>query len=82
MRLATITIATALGFGAVSATTDGLAFGNHSGWEAISLYTVHSSIAFITGLGFIRPSSSPIHITTTSIRLMPSVITRPLPLVL
>jgi hypothetical protein len=32
MRLATITIATALGFGAVSATTDGLAFGNHSGW--------------------------------------------------
>jgi hypothetical protein len=31
MRLATITLATALGFGTVSMTTAGMAFGNHSG---------------------------------------------------
>jgi hypothetical protein len=32
MRLATITVATALGLGTLSMTTDGMAFGNHSGW--------------------------------------------------
>jgi hypothetical protein len=32
MRLATITVATALGLGTVSIPTVGMAFGNHSGW--------------------------------------------------
>jgi len=32
MRLAALTLATALGLGTVSMTTVGMAFGNHSGW--------------------------------------------------